>query len=57
MVDKLALSNPTPGMLVLRTVDDAFIHPPLRRGGCPGYSLLAVLLQTPSLCLVQWFRL
>jgi hypothetical protein len=39
MVDKLRVVHPTPGMLVLRRVDDAlFIH---RFGDCPGYSLLA----------------
>jgi hypothetical protein len=38
MVDKLRVVHPTPGMLVLRRVDDAlFIH---HCDGCPGYSLL-----------------
>jgi hypothetical protein len=37
MVDKLRVVHPTPGMLVLRRVDDAlFIH---HCDGCPGYSL------------------
>ena len=40
MVDKLRVVHPTPGMAMIRRVDDALsIH---RYGGCPGYLLAEV---------------